>query len=302
MSFLSSNPKCIFSCSGKDCKNDSTETFKKIICPKHLSQVFGLKVNVTTFCSPYEMTLVGPYLIVDDYLQFNAKTVIFPERDYIDQKFLVSTSNTDYYDFILNPRMEEYINNLIQNKTNMSKHEIRYQLEIIRNLFSSDGNIKLAKESEPSHQQMHTTVSTRIHEMNQIIKKDINEDLIKKLQYLSTNNEQFKSVCDLTPFMQFILFNCLFDNHKLPQSNTGIGLTLYANLVYKPTIGFITTTTITHPSHLVLCGSVTGDNAYYQSKITKRYNEYKTPKNIDMKDLADNRRISNVISTNSLIC
>lgn len=311
---LNKSQKCIFSCDNRSCINNSPETFKNIICPFHLSQVFGLKIKFHVFEDESKSTYFGPFLIVDDKLSFDEKTVLFPTRDFIDQHLCSKPATPDFFNYKLNPRMHAYLNNLISNRGKLSESESRYQLEIIRNLFfvqtgnppdTTDAAINLFKNTEASNKSLQVAVSQRIHEMNQIIDTEDYVTVFKNIEILSvTDDTKIKIDTTFTPFMRFMLFNCLTDEHKLPQQteDSGIGITTYANIFYKAGYGFVTTTKICNPTYLCAFGTTKGTNDFYQLKTRVFNNRTVQNSSIHMKDLPDNLRPSNILNTDRNFC
>lgn len=312
---LNKSQRCIFSCDNRSCVNNSPETFKNIICPFHLSQVFGLKIKFHVFEDESKCTYFGPFLIVDDKLSFDENTVLFPTRDLIDQHLGASAPTENFFNYKLNPRMHAYLNNLISNRGKVSEGESRYQLEIIRNLFivqtgapsvsqkETGVEINLFKHTEASHKSLHVTVSNRIHEMNKIIDTEDYVTVFKNIEIMTVTSDEMIAIDTFTPFMRFILFNCLTDEHKLPQQKQdGVGITTYANLFYKEGYGFVTTTKICNPSYLCVFGTTKGTNSFYQLKTRVFNNRTVQNTSVHMKDLPDNLRPSNILNTERNFC
>lgn len=318
---LNNSQKCIFSCDNRSCVNNSPETFKNIICPFHLSQVFGLKIKFHVFEDESKSTYFGPFLIVDDKLSFDEKTIIFPTRDLIDQHLGSKAITPDFFNYKINPRLHSYLNNLISNQAKLSESESRYQLEIIRNLFvikpaeappatpsqkitsKIEQDINLFKDTEASQKTLNVKVSQRIHEMNKIIVTEDYETVFDKIQIMTVTSDTALELNTFTPFMRFILFNCLTDEHKLPQQTTdGIGITTYANLFYKEGYGFVTTTKICNPSYLCVFGTTTGTNNFYQLKTRVFNNRTVQNTSVHIKDLPDNLRPSNILNIERNFC
>lgn len=318
---LNKSQNCIFSCDNRHCVNNSPETFKNIICPFHLSQVFGLKIKFHIFEAESRCTYFGPFLILDDKLSFDENTIVFPTRDFIDQHLAATPTSKDFFNYKLNPRIYAYLNNLLTHRGKLSESESRYQLEIIRNLFfvkpgqTSSGskeatatttnveeNINLFQQTEASNQSLLVNVSKRIYEMNKIIGTEDYATVFEQIKIMSVSNDDMIGIDTFTPFMKFILLNCLTDEHKLPQQKDGIGITTYANLFYKDGYGFVTTTKICNPTYLCVFGTTTGTNNFYQLK-TRVFNN-RTVQNISvhMKDLPDNLRPSNILNTERNFC
>lgn len=307
---------CIFSCDSKKCINDSTETFRDVICPYHLSHVFGLKVAIDKFETESSVHLVGPFLIVDDSFSFKPNTVVFPERGYIDQFMSITPENPDSYKFILNPRMEHYLNNLrTSTPTTYTLSEARYQLEIIRNLFfiESDKETKdlnfstktnLVEGTATSNKQLNAVLQTRFQQLNSVIQLEDYNEIFKKITVFSMNDNIQISLDKFTPFMSFMIFNCLIDEHKLPvaDTNNSIGVTCFLNLVYVKGVGLVTTQDMLNPSHLVVSGNIKGNNTYYQLKVRSFPKQTVQNVNVYKRSLADNVRSSNVLNTQSDFC
>lgn len=311
--------KCILSCDNKKCINESTETFKDVICPYHLSQVFGLRVDVQKFEKESMDYYVGPFLTVDESFSFEPNTVVFPERDFVDQFINMSETTSDqFYKYKMNPRMGNYLQNLAANSFNFSDSEVRYQIEVIRNLFfvydpnkKNENNVpkniseqvNLAQDSENSNKELLRTLQSRFQGLNTTIQTEDYNKIFKDMSVLDVGANSTVSVTIFTPFMNFIIFNCLTDEHKLPVTEAdAIGITCYLNLLYKSGVGFVTTQELLNPSHLVIGGITKGNNNYYQLKvrpITKR-----TVQNTTMykSNLADNVRSSNILNPQQDFC
>lgn len=312
--------QCIFSCENKKCVNESTETFKDIICPYHLSQVFGLKVHINKFEKESTDFYVGPYLIVEDSFSFEPNTVVFPERDFIDQHMTLGVPKDEFYTYKLNPRMHSYLDNLLTNVFNCTPSETRYQIEIIRNLFfvkpsatlkdasKSDTknfieDINLAKGTESSNKELLRTINTRFQQLYSIIQTEDYNENFKNIEILNVNNNEKVTLTNFNPFMSFMIFNCLTDEHKLPVSkDDAVGIMCNLNLIYVQGIGFVTTQTILNPSNLVVSGTTKGSNNYYQLKV--RAVPKRTVPNTSMykRNLADNVRSSNILNPQQDFC
>lgn len=318
--------QCIFSCDNKKCINESTETFKDIICPYHLSQVFGLKVAIEKFEKESTDFYVGPFLILDDSFSFEPNTVVFPERDFIDQHIgMKAATSPDFYQYKMNPRMRSYLDNLLTNTFNLPLNEARYQTEIIRNLFfnvpakqlaegtndagavgvsiADSDKINLAKGTESSHKSLQIELDTRFQQLNSTILTEDYNAIFNEIEILSSTSDTTHPLNSFTPFMRFMIFNCLTDEHKLPVTvNTAVGITCYLNLLYMPGIGFVTTQEILHPSHLAIGGVTKGNNSFYQLKV--RPIPKRTVQNSSMykRNLADNVRSSNVLNLQHEYC
>lgn len=320
------NGKCILSCDNKSCFNESTETFKDIICPYHLSQVFGLKVEVFYFGNESTDFYVGPLLIVDESFSFEPNTVVFPERGFIDQYLtMADTKDEFFYSFKMNPRMASYLGNLQTNAFNFDSSEIRYQIEIIRNLFFIDKPVKnsaeddsnsnstgstfivdeinLAQGTEASNKDLLRAIKTRFQNLNTIIQTEDYNKIFEKITILDIGSDAQLPITAFTPFMNFMLFNCLTDEHKIPViKDDAVGITCYLNLLYKQGVGFVTTQGLMNPMHLVIGGVTKGNNNYYQLKI--RPINKRTVQNVNMhkKNLADNVRSSNILNPHLDFC
>lgn len=306
--------QCIFSCDNKKCINDSTETFKEVICPHHLSQVFGLKVAIDKFEKESTDYYVGPFLILDDSFSFEPNTVVFPERQFVDQFMGMKDTPVDFYKFKINPRMQNYLNSLVSNDFNLTNSENRYQMEIIRNLFlvsdSKDVNVvdfinlvNLAKATEDSNKSLNIQIKSRFQQLNSTIQTEDYNTIFKNISILDINNNEKTLLTHFSPFMGFMIFNCLLDDHKLPiTSPNAIGITCYLNLVYVKGVGLVTTQEILNPSHLVVSGSTTGNNSYYQLKVRPIPKRTVPKNNVYKRSLADNVRSSNVLNPQSDFC
>lgn len=303
---------CIFSCGNKRCINDSTETFKDVICPHHLSQVFGLKIAIDKFETESYDHLVGPYLIVDESFSFKPHTVVFPERDYIDQFMnLTEQEQPDSYKYKLNPRMSHYLSTL---QTDTEINEARYQLEILRNLFfvvdndavtnyNFSSQINLAKQTESSHKLLKVELETRFQQLNSIVRIEDYNKSFEKITVFSMNENGKIPLKNFTPFMSFMIFNCVIDEHKLPVTDKdAAGLMCFLNLVYVKGVGFVTTQEILHPSHLVVAGKTIGNNSYYQLKVRSYPKRVIQNTNVYKRSLADNIRSSNLLNSPSDFC
>lgn len=306
------NGMCILSCDNKSCFNESTETFKNVICPYHLSQVFGLKVDIIHFGNESNDFYVGPLLIVDDCFSFEPNTVVFPERDFIDQFLSMSDAKDDtFYNYKMNPRMSSYLMNLQTNNCKLDPSEVRYQIEIIRNLFfinKSSGEIpsnstfiqeeiNLAKRTESSNRDLLITLQTRFQHLNSIIQTEDYNKIFENITVLNISNDNKLPITLFTPFMNFMIFNCLTDEHQTPViTQDAVGITCYLNLLYKQGVGFITTQGLMNPMHLVIGGVTKGNNNYYQFKV--RPINKRTVQNVNMykRNLADNVRSSNILN------
>lgn len=305
---LNKSHKCIFSCDNRSCINNSPETFKNIICPFHLSHIFGVKIKFHVFEDESKTIYIGPFLIVDDKLSFDEKTVVFPTRELIDMYIgSKKSTNQDFFSYKLNPRLHAYLNDLISNRGKLSESEARYQVEIIRNLFieksgSSVNDIDLLKSTETSNINLLVTVKKRINEMETIIDTEDYVSVFDQINILSVTDDTSLNLTEFSPFIRFILFNILTDEHKLPHQTTGIGITAYANLFYKKGYGFVTATKISNPSYLCVFGKTQGNNNFYQLK-TRVFNNRTVPNSsIQIKDLPDNLRPSNILNTGRNFC
>ena len=315
---LKHSGKCIFSCNSKTCVNDSTETFREVICPYHLSSVFGLKVQIQPMDKESVEYYIGPFLIIDNSFSFEPNTVVFPERNFIDQHLSLTDTTQDYFNYKMNPRMATYLQNLLA----LEKHtpvEARYQMEVIRNLFfpkrdSDDVQapkteerkqyITLMKNSEESNKNLLREIQTRFKELNAIIDTEDYNKLFQKIKVFCTSSDKIIEIKNFTNFMKFMIFNCLTDEHQLPNvPNTGVGITCYANLVYKKGIGLITVHELIHPMPLVISGETVGTNNFYQLKI-RAINKRTVQDNrsIHKSNLADNLRPSNILNLPTEYC
>lgn len=313
--------QCIFSCENKRCVNESTETFKDIICPYHLSQVFGLKVDIKKFEKESTDFYVGPYLILDDSFCFEPNTVVFPEREFIDQHMCMNSTKDNFYTYKLNPRMHNYLNNLVTNTFNCTLSERRYQIEIIRNLFfvldlnllntgghEQYGNrpvvdINLAAGTENSNKELKVEIETRFQQLNSIIQTEDYNENFKKIEILTVNKDQKIPLTTFNPFMRFMIFNCLTDEHKLPLTkDDAVGIMCNLNLIYIQGIGFVTTQTILNPSNLIVLGITKGNNNYYQLKVRAVPKRTVPNTNVYKKSLADNVRSSNILNPQQDFC
>lgn len=304
--------KCILSCNSKSCINDSTETFREVICPYHLSRIFGLKVRIEPLDKESAEYYIGPYLALDNAFSFEANTVVFPEREFIDTFIGLKDPQPEFYNFKMNPRMATYLNELTSLDVKLSKSEIRYQLEIIRNLFfthnntteKTDGKITLVDETEKSNKDLFVEIETRFSELNSIIATEDYHKLFAKMNIMSTSDNALIPLTVFTNFMNFMLFNCLTDEHKLPTTpDGGVGLTCYGNLLYKKGVGFVTIHELIHPAFLVISGLTTGINNYYQLKV-RAINKRPMQNNaaVYKTNLADNIRSSNILNLQSEYC
>lgn len=311
------NGQCIFSCDNKKCINDSTETFKDVICPHHLSQVFGLKVAIDKYEKESTDYYVGPFLILDDSFSFEPNTVVFPDRDFVDQDIGIKepAEVNNFYKYKMNPRMRDYLSSLQSNDFNLTSSEIRYQVEIIRNLFfvsdDKDGKnlfnfinaINLAKGTEDSNKSLIVELKTRFQQLQSTIQTEDYNNIFKNISVLDINNNDKTPLTNFTPFMRFMIFNCLLDDHKLPITGpNAIGITCYLNLIYVKGIGLVTTQEILNPSHLVVSGSCTGNNNFYQLKVRPIHKRTVPKNNVYKRSLADNVRSSNVLNPQSDFC
>lgn len=322
------NGKCILSCDNKSCHNESTETFKDIICPYHLSQVFGLKVQIFHFENESTDFYVGPLLVVDDCFSFEPNTVVFPERDFVDQFLNMEvTKEESFYNYKLNPRMSSYLTNLNTNAFNKDASEIHYQLEVIRNLFYIANNVNksdldssgstskksdsllikeslnLAKGTETSNINLLRILKTRFEHLNTIIQTEDYNPIFTNMSIIDIGGNDEIPITIFTPFMNFMIFNCLTDEHKIPViKKDALGLFCYLNLLYKPGVGFITVQKLLSPMPLVIGGITKGNNNYYQLKI--RPINKRSAQNVNMykKNLADNVKYSNILNPRLDFC
>ncbi|GFT94560.1 hypothetical protein NPIL_460591 [Nephila pilipes] len=107
-----------------------------------------------------------------------------------------------------------------------------------------------------------------------------------------------------SPFMGFMLYNCLFDKHMMPVQQQGdkrTPLTLYGNLTYIPKIGIVAINEINHNNPLVCLGESIGSLAYYQMKTSVEPKRI-IPNVLKPSDYPDNIRNLNVLSTNERYC
>lgn len=292
---------CIFACDGVECSNETTYSFKNIICNLHLKEVFGLKQWVFTSETESGTEYCGPFLIPDRHSSFKPNTVVLPTKAFLDHLLLPQKLlNADLYPYELNPRMKTYLNHLQMNRMKFkSPKTYRYHTELIRNL-PEEGKVDLINQHDLAHADLKNYVRTRISGVTHKIESEPYYSNFDTMSVVPLNDPTVPRTLDqFSAFTAFLLYNCMFDKVYLPVG--GAPLMCYPNLAYVANVGFVAIDDIKNNVPLTLLGDMRSTVAYFQQKTHVEPNQIVTS-HFNKQNFPDTMRNVNVISSNERYC
>lgn len=256
---MSYKNNCIFETNLERCVPHDSQSFRRIICKRHLEEVFGLEAYYHDIENETRSVRVGPYLRPVKNWSFKANEVLLPLRDTVDKNYHGELSGDQYLDnrYLINNKLAHFLHEKCDPE--LRRSDSRYLYEVIRNMGAPNAtDINLGsnvKEHDDAFQTTKVYVQDRYSAINNAILSSKNGKMVA----------QFKVTDDtLSPFYQFLMTNMHIDSHVFNASL--LPDLLQPNVSYVSGVGFVATKRINHPLPLVLEGSHNGTNYYYNVK------------------------------------
>lgn len=303
---MASSSVCLFNCPDLKCPTKNVFSFTNVICINHLKKIFGLNLWLFRSETAMETSLAGPFLIVDQDLEFETNTVVFPERDYLDSYLFPRVDQMEYNNYKLNPRLKHYLD-LINSRNLGFKNADTYKvhLELIRNLSLpkiAHDTINIAgNDDDTTHGMLKGEIAAKLNVLTNWVTNEPYYKVFDKLTVIDEPDGPEIPITKFSTFYAFMLFNCIYDRHEFQTPKFVTPITCYANLKYVKGIGFVTVQNIPNPLPLTVIGRSKSSISYYNVK-TKSIPNVVTARNVDSRDFPDNNRIQNVIGDNQNYC
>lgn len=291
---------CIFGTDATKCSGYSAESFKYIICSKHLEEIYGLEVVPFHKSNETYRQTIGPFLQPAYKTSFKPYTVIIPDKDFFDKTFDTYEKVSDDYKYNISNALSKHIQYMVTDSRNTSDtNSRRLHYELIRHMSVSDFSSISVKVP---NSQMLTKLKDQLSRLRNIVDDKIYSNIYDKIGFLDTdsttnhmNRVDYKD--KFSAFHEFFITNVLHSFHECDATDPNMyAATIPPNLMYKKGIGFVALTEISNGDYLVLLSHETGTSHLYNSKV---YEEQFPTKEIGSKiKMADGNHIHQSLFSN----
>lgn len=298
---------CIFGTDATKCSTYSAESFKYIICSKHLEEIYGLEVVPFHKSNEMYRQTIGPFLQPAYKTSFKPNTVIIPDRQFFDKSFDTFAKTLEDYRYVISNALLMHIQNMVnESKHSSDPNSRRLHYELIRHMSEPDPT-KIT-EIKVNNNDMLKALKDRLHRLRNIVDDPIYKRIYENIGLLDSSvlNEQKNASAaadlklleeNLSAFYQFFITNVLHSFHESQATDPVMyAATIPPNMIYKKGVGFVALTEISNGDYLVLLSQETGTSHLYNSKV---YEEQYPTKDIGHKTkMADGNHIHHTVFSN----
>lgn len=294
---------CIFGTDATKCSSYSAESFKYIICTKHLEEIYGLEVVPCHKSNETYRQTIGPFLQPAYKTSFKPNTVIIPDQTFFDKSFDTLEKVADDYQYTINNTLLMHIQNLVnESKHSSDPNNIRLHYQLIRHMSVSDPT--QIKDIKVNNGDMLKALKDRLHRLRNIVDDPVYKKLYEKIDLVDNGvltvsgiQQTESNVSEFSAFYQFFMTNILHSFHQTQATDPIMyAATIPANMMYKKGIGFVALMEISNGDYLVSLSQETGTSHLYKSKV---YEEQFPTKDITHKiKMADGNHIHHTVFSN----
>ena len=270
---MSGDSNCIFDLPRKTCKPSEHPSFRGIFCDEHLPKVFGVETYAFQSFRTDQVIVNGPYLHVPRKVEFPAYTVIFPEREFLDQQMGAlmgpprNTSHPAENPFLGDYKLSTPLQEILHEWSHPNKIENEHYYEILRNMFvlNPTTDVNMAYKANIVKVDLLKQVSKRLNAINTQCQNAPWYMYFKNSHYRLgniTSNDLWNmdNISDLMKFLLFNMHSSAFLCHDADVMQNS------ANCVYLKGKGIVTTHDIFNPTGLCIYGSQDFTPLYGQLK------------------------------------
>lgn len=297
---------CIFGTDASKCSTYITESFKYIICDKHLEEIYGLEVVPHYKTNEMYRQTFGPFLQPAYKTSFKPNTVIIPDRQFFDKSFDTLAKTVDDYRYVISNALQMYIQNMVNDSKNSSDpNSRRLHYELIRHMSEPDPT-KIT-QIKVNNNDMLKALKDRLHRLRNIVDDPIYKKIYENIALLDSSiltdktkeNSANSTVSEenFSAFYEFFMSNVLHTFCEIQATNPVMyAFTIPPNITYKKGVGFVALTEISNGDYLVLLSQETGTSHLYSRKV---YGEQYPTKDIGHKTkMADGNHIHHTVFSN----
>lgn len=296
---------CIFGTDVTKCSSYSAESFKYIICTKHLEEIYGLEVVPFHKSNETYRQTIGPFLQPAYKTSFKPNTVIIPDQTFFDKSFDTLEKVADDYKYTINNALLMHIQNLVsESKHSSDPNSMRLHYHLIRHMSEPDPT--QIKDIKVNNSDLLKTLKDRLHRLRNIVDDPVYKKIYENIDLLENGviteqkdiaegNET--KVAAFSAFYQFFMTNILHSFHETRATDPIMyAATIPANMTYKKGIGFVALMEISNGDYLVSLSQETGTSHLYKSKV---YEEQFPTRDISHKTkMADGNHIHHTVFSN----
>lgn len=262
---------CIFGTDATKCSGYRAESFKYIICDKHLEEIYGLEVVPFHKSNETYRQTIGPFLQPAYKTSFKPQTVIIPDKEFFDKTFDTYEKVSEDYKYNISNALTKHIQYMVTDSKNLSDtNSRRLHYELIRHMSVVD--LSTISVKVPNN-HMLTKLKDQLSRLRNIVDDKIYSNLYERIGLLDINSftteiKEKNNNDRYSAFYEFFMTNILHSFHECNATHpTMYSATISPNLIYKKGVGFVALTEISNGDYFVLLSHETGTSHLYNSKV-----------------------------------